>query len=181
VVFLTHSRFRVAELCVVVLLAQGALFAQAAGEYEIKAAFLYKFAGFVQWPEDAGGGPVCLGVMGQDPFGAALEDAVRGKTVNGRPFLIRRFQKPADPGPCQIVFISASERERVKLVLSHLQPAVLTVGDMPGFCESGGIIGFDLLERRVRLRINLEAAQRARLRLSSKLLSLAKLVTDGMQ
>jgi hypothetical protein len=160
--------------------AQAGLFAQSAGEYESKAAFLYKFASFVQWPEDPAG-PLCIGVLGRDPFGAALDEAVSGKSINGRAFTVQRSRKSQDLSACQIVFIAASERKQLRLILGRLPPAVLTVGDMPEFCESGGIVGFDLLDRRVHLRINLEAAQRAHLQFSSKLLSLAKLVGDAGQ
>ncbi|SPE42612.1 conserved hypothetical protein [Candidatus Sulfopaludibacter sp. SbA3] len=165
---------------ILLIAAHATLFAQSAGEYEIKAVFLYKFASFVQWPDD-GSGPLCIGVLGQDPFGTALEEAVRGKSINSRPFLVRRSRKAQDLEACQIVFIAVSESKQLRALLSHLQTAVLTVGDMPEFCESGGIIGFDLMDRRIRLRINLEAAQRARLQLSSKLLSLAKLVGGAGQ
>jgi hypothetical protein len=176
VAFLTHFRVRFLCLLLTLLAAQGAGRAQSAGEYELKAAFLYKFAGFVQWPEDAGTGVICIGVVGQDPFGAMLNVVVNGKSLNGRSFTIRRARNARDLPACQIVFVSSSERPQLRAILNQLQPDVLTVGDMPGFCESGGIIGFELVDRRVRLRINLEAAQRAHLQISSKLLSLAKLV-----
>ena len=161
--------------------AQASLLAQGAGEYEIKAAFLYKFAGFVQWPDNPANSPVCIGVVGQDPFGPALDEAVKGKKLNGRPFVVRRFRNGEAPPACQIVFVSSSERLQLRLILNRLPPAVLTVGDMPGFCESGGIIGFEVLDRRVHLQINLDAAQKERLQISSKLLSLAKLVAGAIQ
>jgi len=149
--------------------------AQTAGEYELKAAFLYKFAGFVQWPE-APPGAICIGVLGQDPFGAVLDAVVDGKSLNGRGFTIRRSRSARDLAACQVVFVSASERPRLRAILNQLQPAVLTLGDMPGFCERGGIIGFELVDRRIRLCVNLDAAQRSHLQISSKLLSLARLV-----
>ena len=164
---------------ILLIAAPGGLLAQSAGEYEIKAAFLYKFAGFVSWPVDDIAAPICIGVVGQDPFGTALDEAVRGKLLNGRAFTVRRSRKGQDLSSCQIVFISSSEHGPLRLILSKLKDAVLTVGDMPQFCERGGIIGFELLDRRVHLRINLEAAQRARLQISSKLLSLAQLVGDA--
>jgi hypothetical protein len=181
VVLLTHYRNRVACLSVLLTALQAAAFAQSASEYEIKAAFLYKFAGFVQWPEDAGSSSDCVGVLGKDPFGAILDETARGKTMNNRPLPLLRLRPGQDPQVCRILFISSSERQRIRLIVNRLPPGILTVGDMPGFCESGGIIGFEVLDRRVHLRINLEAAQRARLQLSSKLLSLAKLVGGGTQ
>jgi hypothetical protein len=115
-------------------------------------------------------------VIGQDPFGTLLNEAVRGQSLNRRSFTVHRSRTPQELPACQVVFISSSEHQRLRQILNQLPPGVLTVGDMPGFCENGGIIGFDVVDRRVRLRINLEAAQRARLQISSKLLSLAKVV-----
>jgi hypothetical protein len=157
----------------------GVLMAQPAGEYEIKAAFLYKVAGFVQWPDDRSGGAIAVCVTGEDPFGSLLDEAIKGKSLNGRPFTVMRFRKGQEVSGCPMVFIAASERKRLDQILRSLPPGVLTVGDMPGFCESGGMIAFDLRDSRVHLRINLEAARRARLQFSSKLLSLAKVVGDG--
>jgi hypothetical protein len=153
--------------------------AQTANEYDVKAAFLYKFASFVEWPPQNSAGPVCIGVIGQDPFGEALDEVVKGKTINGRPFAIRRFMTVQDAQDCQIVFVSASETKRLRGILERLQNrAVLTVGDTPGFCQSGGMINFELEDSYVRLEINLKSAERARLQVSSKLLRLAKLVPD---
>ncbi|MDR3698148.1 MAG: YfiR family protein [Candidatus Sulfopaludibacter sp.] len=179
-VFLTHFRGRIVSLVFVLAVAQGIVRAQSAGEYELKAAFLYKFAGFVQWPDDSPADDICIGVVGQDPFGPVLNAVVNGKILNGRSFTVRRSPNARDLPACQIVFISSSERPRLRAILHQLRPGALTVGEMPGFCEGGGIIGFELADRRVRLRINLEAAQRARLQISSKLLSLAKLV-EGVE
>jgi hypothetical protein len=154
--------------------------AQPAAEYEVKAAFLYKFASFVTWPDDAAGGPLCIGVAGQDPFGMALDDVVKGKSIGGRPFVVKRFKPGQESPDCHIVFISASEKKRLPTIFEHLRAGtVLTVGDIVGFCESGGIVNFEVSEDRVRLQINLQAAERARLLVSSKLLSVAKIVGQG--
>ena len=85
------------------------LFAQDAGEYEVKAAFLYKFASFVEWPPPSAAAPLCIGILGKDPFGAILDRVVEGKFLNGRPFLIRRFTSGQNISDCQILFISSSE------------------------------------------------------------------------
>ena len=177
--FLTHFRVRFTCLWLALVVAQGGARAQSAGEYELKAAFLYKFAGFVQWLDDPGKSAICIGVVGQDPFGTVLNAAVDGKSLNGRSFTVRRSGNARDLMGCQIVFISASENSRLRAILNQLQPDVLTVGDMPGFCKAGGVIGFELVDHRVRLRINLAAAQRDRLQISSKLLNLARLVEGG--
>jgi hypothetical protein len=161
------------------LLMPCALGADSANEYEVKAAFLYNFTKFVEWPEGPANTSFCIGIAGEDPFGAALDAVVKGRSVGGHPLVIQRF-KTGQESVCQIVFISASEKKRLHAILDRFQgSAVLTVGDMPGFCGGGGVVGLELGDNRVRLRINMEAAQRAHLQLSSKLLSLATLVHDG--
>jgi hypothetical protein len=158
----------------------GQLRAQTANEYEVKAAFLYKFASFVEWPPESVNVPLCIAVVGQDPFGAALDDVVKGKSINGRGFLIKRFKSGQDASGCHIVFISASEKSRVRSVLDQLRgSSILTVSDIPGFCQGGGMIDFELLDQKVRFEINPEATERARLKVSSKLLSVAKIVREG--
>ncbi len=157
-----------------------ALCGQTAGEYEVKAVFLYKFASFVEWPPQPETVPVCIGIMGQDPFGAVLDQVVKGKSINGRPFLVRRFGPGQNPGDCHIVFIGASEKKQVRSILDRLQgAAVLTVGEVPEFCQNGGVINFALRDGRVQFEINLDAAARARIKVSSKLLSVARIARDG--
>jgi hypothetical protein len=154
---------------------------QAAGEYEIKAAFLYKFFSFVQWPDDKAGFSECIGIIGRDPFGVHLDAAVKGRSFNGRRLVVVRSKNSQDLGPCRIVFISSSEQKDLASILRKLPPDVLTVGDMPEFCERGGIVALELSDQRVRIRINLEAAQRGRLQVSSRLLSVAKVVVGATQ
>lgn len=150
---------------------------EASNEYELKAAFLYKFASFVSWPGSKPAGPLCIGVVGEDPFGAALDEVVKGKTINGRIFEIHRFRTGQEPIQCQILFISESERKRLGSVLDRTRTySTLTVGDMPGFCENGGMIRLRLQDNYVRMDINQEAAEKAGLQLSSKLLNLARIV-----
>jgi hypothetical protein len=170
-------------LPVALLLAAGSpLAAQVFKEYEVKAAMLYKFAGFVEWPRSPAGAPLCIGVLGHDPFGPALEQAVQGKSINGRSFVVRRFKTGQETGNCQIVFVSSSERKALRGILGRLRrEPVLTVGDTPGFCEDGGIINLELADNRVHFQINLEAAEQARLVVSSQLLSLASIVHGGTQ
>jgi hypothetical protein len=156
-----------------------------ANEYALKAAFLYKFASFVVWPDSNASEPLCIGVLGEDPFGPALDEVVKGKSINGRSFEIRRFAPGQMPGKCQVLFISGSEKngsdkKKLRAVLDHVQGvAVLTVGDMPGFCENGGMIRFGLEDNRIRMEINPDAAEKAGLQLSSKLLSLARIVRSA--
>jgi len=158
----------------------GGEMSETANEYEVKAAFLYKFASFVEWPPDSPSSTLCIGVIGQDPFGSMLEGVVRGKSINGRNFLIRRYKSAQDAVACHIVFISSSERSRLRTVLDGLRgSAALTVSDIPGFCENGGMIDFEILEQKVRFVINQEAAEQAHLKLSSKLLNVAIYVSQG--
>ena len=147
-----------------------------AREYEIKAAFLYNFAKFIEWPEDAfmaSTSPLVFGVLGDDPFGPAL-DALEGKTARGRTVVVRRFVGLQGLDECHILFISSSERERLADVLQVLgSSSVLTVGEMEDFVERGGIINLTITRNKVRFEVNLEAGDRAGLQLSSQLLNLA--------
>jgi YfiR/HmsC-like len=159
--------------------------AEAAGpsEYEVKAAFLYNFARFVEWPLDAPGvdGTFVITVLGRDPFGSALDDTLRGKKIDDKRVVVRRALRPEDVGRSHIVFISDSEKDRLPAILKSLDTApVLTVGDMDQFAERGGVIRFKVDQDRIRLEINVAAAQRSRLRISSQLLKLARIVEPGM-
>jgi hypothetical protein len=149
-------------------------------EYEVKAAFLYNFARFVEWPDDtvpAAGAAFQIAVLGEDPFGAALEDALAGKRILEHPLAVRRVKRAEDAVAAHIVFISASEAPRIERVLRVLAGhSVLTVGDTRDFARQGGIIGFKTEERKVRFEVNAQEAARARLKLSSHLLRLARLV-----
>ena len=147
-------------------------------EYQVKAAFLYNFAKFVDWPGEAfsdSSAPLVIGVIGEDPFGGALDRAINGKTVSGRSLLVRRLKWGQDLRSCHILYISSSERKRLPQILQSLKGAsVLTVGDMGQFNQRGGIINFILEANKVRFEINSHGADQARLRISSKLLTLAK-------
>jgi hypothetical protein len=149
-----------------------------ADEYQVKAAFLFNFAKFVEWPADAFKGPedpIAICVLGQDPFGTALQDVVRSKTVANRAFVVREVSGAQQASKCQIVFVTASERKRFRSLLEELKGhSILTVGEAEDFTASGGIINFKLKDARVRIEIDAGAAERAKLRISSKLLSLAE-------
>jgi YfiR/HmsC-like len=164
---------RLARAIGIVALLLGPLCAQPATEYEVKAAFLCKFASFVEWPHQSADGRLCIGIVGQDPFGADLDRIVAGKSIGGRAFQIRRFKPGQEVGACEIVFVSASERTRLPHILEHLKgSATLTVGDVPEFCENGGMINLRMEGERIHLEINLESVERSSLHLSSKLLNL---------
>jgi len=149
-------------------------------EYEVKAAFLYNFARFVEWPPDTfhdAEAPFVIAVVGHDPFGSVLDDTVAGKTVLGRRIEVRRASRADEVGDAQIVFVSASERAAVPSILKALdRPGRLTVGEVDGFAEHGGTINFTMQGRKVRFEINPTQAEQARLKMSSQLLKLATLV-----
>jgi hypothetical protein len=149
-------------------------------EYDLKAAFLFNFAQFVEWPAQAFASPtapIVIGVLGEDPFGSGLDEIVEGETVHEHPLVIRRYHSIAQIDSCQILFISLSESARLDQVLKALgHRSVLTVGEARDFTDRSGMIGFDLVQRRVRLRINLVAATDAGLTISSKLLRQAQIV-----
>jgi hypothetical protein len=149
-------------------------------EYEVKAAFLYNFARFVEWPAEPGhdpGAPFVIVILGHDPFGAVLDETVAGKTVGGRPIEVRRVPRVDEAREAQIVFVASSERPNLTAILKALErPGLLTVGDSDGFALQGGAINFTVQARRVRFEINPAAAEQARLKMSSQLLKLATLV-----
>jgi len=154
--------------------------AQSAGEYQIKAAFLFNFAKFVEWPpgtfSDASA-PLRICVLGQDPFGEDLRKITDQKTVNGRKLEVKHVIDLPEARNCHILFISSSEKLSRKKILQGLQGAsVLTVGDTEGFVGEGGMINFVLENDRVKFEVSLVAAERAGLKISSRLLSVAKLV-----
>jgi len=151
-------------------------------EYQVKAAFLYNFAKFVDWPaetfsrQDA---PFVIGILDREPFGDVLEQVVRGKTVDGRSLEVRRLKRPEEGAGCQIVFVGARETSVLPALLRELgASAVLTVGDTERFTRQGGMVNFVVQDNRVRFEINMDAARRAGLKISSKLLQLATIVQD---
>ena len=155
--------------------------AQSMDEYKVKALFLYNFAKFVDWPDDVFRGPtdpITLCVLGVDPFGPALEDAVNFRFVGRRPLVVRRLSQSKHATGCQILFVSSSERHRLDAIFDAVKSAsVLTIGESPNFIWSGGAIRFLLVEgNRVRFEINPQEAISQRLRISPNVLNLAKIV-----
>lgn len=153
----------------------------AAPEYQLKAAFLFNFMQFVQWPTAAfagGASPMVIAVLGEDPFGEQLDRLVRGEKIRGRPIVVQRHARIEDVGPCQLLYITERDQLKLKAILAKLvrQP-VLTVSDAADFTRHGGMINLVTQDNRVRLLINVEAATAAQLTLSSKLLRPAQIVT----
>jgi hypothetical protein len=146
-------------------------------EYQVKAAFLFNFVKFVEWPSDsfpAAETPIIIGVFGTNPFGGDLDAVIHNKTVNNRPIEIRQLHLMSECTNCHVLFISGMVKKRVGEVLSTVGNAsVLTVGESDGFTEAGGIINFVREGNKFRFQINAEAAKKAKLKISSKLLGLA--------
>lgn len=155
-------------------------FAAPTPEYLIKAAYLYNFALFVEWPADAfpsSDAPIVIGVVGDDPFDQALERTVRDKRINRRPLVVRRLQWGQNLRQCHILFVSASEAARAADLGTRLdgQP-VLVVGETFDFARRGGTINFFIENNKVLFEVNVDAARRARLDISAKLLNLARII-----
>jgi hypothetical protein len=157
--------------------------AQRPAEYQVKAAYLYGFGRFIEWPAAApvaGDGAFVLCVLGEDPFGRLLDQAAEGAVLRNQPVSVRRIDRAEDGAACDTLFVSASEQARLPRILAVLgrQP-VLTVGDSPEFAQRGGMIGFSMDGSRVRFTVNLAAAQGAGLMLQSELLRVAASVLRG--
>ena len=154
-------------------------------EYQVKAAYLFNFAKFVEWPANTfsnAGSPLEICVIGSNPFGHGLEDSIAGKTVSGRPIAISHKSDAVEARSCQIVFIGVSDKRQIPQLLRQLNGAsVLTVGDTSGFTDDGGMINFVLEGDRVRFEANLDAAEHAHLKISARLLSVAKAVMGKSQ
>jgi YfiR/HmsC-like len=155
--------------------------AQASDEYQVKAAFLYNFLKFVDWPTQLfanDSAPFIIGVVGNDGFNSAIDQAISGKTANGRRVVIKRFPSFKTLTYCHMLFISSSERDNLRQILAIAGPGVLTVSETERFTQLGGIINFTIVDSKVRFEINQSAAERAGLRISAKLLSLARIVRN---
>ena len=146
-------------------------------EYEVKAAYLYNFGRFVEWPSSAPAVQASefnICVLGHDPFGSVLDSTIAGEKIDGKNVVARRIAKAGEATGCRVLFISSSENKQLHEILADVgKLGVLTVSDMPQFAQQGGIVQFVLAQERVRFEINLTAAQQAGLSLSSELLKVA--------
>jgi len=160
--------------------------AAGSSEYLVKAGFIYNFAKLVEWPAasfTSSGQPIVIGVLGSDSFATTLERVVEGKKIELRPFSVKRLKSLKDPKDCacQMLFIAAAESTHAEEIIQLLRGAsVLTIAETPGFSKQGGIINFVLEDSKVRFEVNVDAAKHAGLNISSRLLSLAKIVQTNM-
>jgi hypothetical protein len=149
-------------------------------EYQVKAAYLLNFTRYVEWPSQAfesPDAPVRLCVLGRDPFGSVLDATLRGRTTHGRSLAVRRIRRPTEAAGCHLVFISRETWGTQRELPPALQsPGMLTVGESDEFAQEGGIIGFIIQDETVRFVVNADARDRAGLRISSRMLSLAAAV-----
>jgi hypothetical protein len=171
-------------LCLVHFLLPGTAAGQedSVDEYKLKAAMLYNLTHFVEWPDSAysdRSAPISLCILGQDPFAISLASTIPKETDNGRTMSVRHLQSDKETRGCHILYISSSERKTAAHIFSTLNgSSILTVGEMTQFAARGGIIQFAIEDQHVRFDINLEAASRAGLKISSKLLALAQIVNN---
>jgi hypothetical protein len=154
-------------------------------EYQVKAVFLFNFSRFVEWPADAfpnPDSPLIIGVLGQDPFGPALDETVAGERTGSHELQVRRWQRVEDIDTCHILFIGRSQAAGLDEILAHLKDRnILTVSDADGSAQRGVMIRLVTESNRIRLQINLEAARAAGLVISSKLLRPAIIVSSNTE
>jgi hypothetical protein len=149
-------------------------------EYQIKASFVYTVAKFVEWPEGAfrdPAMPMTLGILGDDAASEAIADTLRGRKVHNRALVVKRLSDPGAARDCQILYVSSLEGRNLPALLSQVaSQGILTVGEGSEFAASGGILGLTLRESLVQFEVNIAAAQRAGLAISSKILRLGRVV-----
>lgn len=154
----------------------------ASSEYEIKAAFLYNFVNFIEWPSKSqadANRTIIIGIFDDDPFSSTLEQTIANKTINGRKIQIKKFKSYKNIKPCHILYVNPSEDNHLEKILDTVRDwHVLTVSEMDGFTRNGGIINFYMENKKVRFEINTDNAKKMGLRISSKLLKLAKIIRN---
>lgn len=150
-------------------------------EYQIKATFVHNFAKFIDWPQEAFAkpdSPIVVGIIGANPFGSTLDQLSASETIQGRRVVVSRLKWDEDLRLCQMIFVSRTEQKHLQAILSNVNgTSTVTISEIGGFASSGGMIEFVFDERRIRFDINPDAVSRARLTMSSKLISLAHSVT----
>jgi hypothetical protein len=173
----------VCAILVLGLLARGVCVAQAPTEDQVKAVFVFNFSHFVEWPPQAftsATEPFVIGVLGSDAFGDRLEEAVRGEQLDQHPLSVRRFRNLAEVGNCQVLYIDKTQVGQIRQILAALDHrSILTVADAEGSADQGVMMQFVTENKRIRLRINVEAARLAGLTISSKLLRPAEIVATA--
>jgi len=174
------GRWRAAIHGLLLGLSLGVTVARAAPEYEVKAAFLYNFAKFIEWPAQTFTNPsvpFVLGIVGEDPFGDQLAGIAQREKIKGRPLEIRHYRPGDDLTGCQVLFVARAETARAQELLRVAQEkSILSVGEEGDFLDAGGMIAFAIVEKNVRFDIDTRAMGKAELKCSSKLLAIARQV-----
>jgi len=169
-------------ICITVFISFGFVqpYQAATPEYQVKAVFLFNFSQFVEWPEqtfDNPKSPLIIGILGKDPFGSFLEEAIQNEEINGHPLSLKRFQKLDQVDTCHILFINPDISSKMDLVTKSLKGKnILTVSDANNFIKNGGMVRFFTENNKIKLRINLETIKAEKFTVSSKLLRLAEIV-----
>ena len=175
--FARHVCMVLAICAGILAVSAGAARGQVAREYSIKAAFLYNLAKFTEWPKGTDGGAFSVCVVGEDPFGQDLDTIAATKTVGDQTLAVHRFRSPEHITACRILFVSRSEAHRLDAILARTgRSATLLVGDTEGFAENGIMINFYVDQDKIRFEINETAVTEANLKISSKLLRIARIV-----
>jgi YfiR/HmsC-like len=174
-----RSIYRLGLIAVLCAAAVGSAIGQI-DEYQVKAAFIFNFAKFIEWPTRSfpkPGDPIVICILGQNPFDDHLTGAIQGKIWNGRGFAVLQIVDLPSKSRCQILFVTSSERQHFRSLAGSLKGSgILTVGETPGFIDDGGIINLKLEGGKIRFEINVDAAEQSQLIVSSKLLSLAQII-----
>lgn len=151
--------------------------------YEVKAAYLYNFTKFTDWPAaafSASNAPLVIAIVGTDPFGKTIDAVMNGEVVRGHPLVVKRLKTGDDFQGCHILFFSQSEKKRLPAWLNRIKGrSVLSVGEISGFVEQGGMVNLMVTNQTVKMEINQAVATQAGLQISAKLLKLAHLVLDN--
>lgn len=173
---MSHSRKPIQRplqlaICLAILVSATA----SAGELEdnVKGGYLYNFTKYVEWPSLAFSGPdapFVIGILGDDPFGPAFDEALKSETSQGRKINVRRIRRVEDAAGCHVLFVCRSEGRLLPDIIKHLKDTpVLTVGDGGRFARQGGVIEFVIVDGKVRFAINVDAEKRSKLKISSEL------------
>jgi hypothetical protein len=154
----------------------------AANEYKVKAAFIYNFVQFIEWPASSFGAdpkaPIIVATLGTDPFDGALEQSTAGREVNGRPIVVRHFPTGADVTACHVLYCGAAPLSEIRIAMERSGGSCLIVGESHELLDAGGVIQFYTEDNKLRFEINVKAAEHQKLKISAKLLKLARIHGD---
>src|SRR5262249_45954149 len=149
-------------------------------EYQVKAAFLFNFTQFVEWPVNifaSDQSPLIIGVLGENPFGNYLQEAITGEAKDGHPLTIKYYKDISEVTDCHILFINLPTSKKIEQLLEECKKRhILTVSDVPGFINQGGMVFFINKNNKIHIKVNIELAKEADLTISSKLLRLVEIV-----